>query len=63
MDYDNFGPGEDGYENNDHEYDSDRDVQDSYDGWSPRTKLLRSGIRKRFRTGDVGGKRIRFWLV
>ncbi len=32
MDYDNFGPGEDGYENNDHEYDSDRDVQDSYDG-------------------------------
>jgi hypothetical protein len=41
MDYDNFGPGEDGYDNDDHEYDSDRDAQDSYDDYREQNALDR----------------------
>ena len=39
MRYDNFGPGEDGYDNNDHDY--DRDVQDSYDDYREQNALDR----------------------
>jgi hypothetical protein len=53
MRYDNFGPGEDGYDNDDHEYDSDRDAQDSYDDYREQNALDR----------ELGGKRIRFVRV
>ena len=39
MRYDNFGPGEDGYDNDDHEYDSDRDAQDSSDDYREQNNL------------------------
>ncbi|OIP69363.1 MAG: hypothetical protein AUK43_13030 [Oscillatoriales cyanobacterium CG2_30_40_61] len=41
MRYGSFGPGEDGYDNNDHEYDSDRDAQDSYDDYREQNSLDR----------------------
>ncbi|VXD15686.1 hypothetical protein PL8927_50146 [Planktothrix serta PCC 8927] len=41
MRYDNFGPGEDGYDNDDHDYDYDRDVQDSYDDYREQNALDR----------------------
>lgn len=35
----NGDPGESGYDNNDHEYDYDRDVQDSYDDYQEQNAL------------------------
>ncbi len=41
MGYDNFGPGEDGYDNDDHDYDYNRDVEDSYDDYREQNALDR----------------------
>ncbi|MCT7952224.1 hypothetical protein NG798_20715 [Ancylothrix sp. C2] len=36
----NGDPGASGYDNNDHEYDYERDVQDSYDDWREQNASL-----------------------
>jgi len=41
MRYVSLGPGEDSYDNDDHDYDYDRDVQDSYDDYREQNALER----------------------